>query len=391
MAREYANIFTAIWRDRDFRALASADQRMYFVLVTQPDITAAGTLPLTAARWASLAVDTTADGVRASLGNLAAARFIGMDHTTEELLVRSFVRHDKGYSNRKRRPVILRAAEELVSPALALMLAEEFLALGLPTDALSDALSDRASDSRFGKGAEPPSGGGVEPSPEGSVLSLALSTHDSLFPQVDSLSDRASDATSDRTSTSDGVVVSNLSGSIPHPSTLTPAASGRAAASDGPTTPRKPKRAAQLPASWQPTDDHTKRAAGLGLDLAHQVELFRLHAETNGRTAKNWNAAFTTWLIKAPGFDRGSTTHSAPVPPKLPDNDAAAEWLRAEWTAGRVRQVEQRTGLHYPRPDLPANVSGREASERWATDHARQWITANHELIITRLTTRNAS
>jgi hypothetical protein len=44
MARDYANIVTAIWRDRDFRALTAADQRMYLLLVTQPDISAAGTL-----------------------------------------------------------------------------------------------------------------------------------------------------------------------------------------------------------------------------------------------------------------------------------------------------------------------------------------------------------
>jgi hypothetical protein len=389
MAREYANIVTAIWRDRDFRALCAADQRMYLLVVTQPDISAAGTLPLTVGRWASLASDTTAEMVRASLERLSAGRFVYMDLVTEELLVRSFVRHDKGYSNRKRLPVIRRAAAELVSPALAWVLAEEFTALGLDTDVLSDALSHSPSLVPSERVAEGGLEGGFEEGFKLSVLRGALSTNDGTFSQVDSLSDTLWHSLPDGTSPSDGVVVSTVSGSIPHPSTHIPAASGRDAAEGG-SPKRKPKRATPLPASWAPTEEHEKRAASLGVDLARQVELFRLHVEANGRTAKQWNAAFTTWLIKAPTFDRGATT-PAPAAPKLTDRDSASEWVRDEWRAGRVVDIEQRTGLRYRRPDLPNDVSGREAAERWSTEHARQWIADNRDAIIDRLVLRSAS
>lgn len=184
-------------------------------------------------------------------------------------------------------------------------------------------------------------------------------------------------------------MVSTVSGSIPHPSTHIPAASGRDAAAGG-SPKRKPKRAHPLPASWTPTGEHEKRAASLGLDLAQQVELFRLHAEAHGRTAKQWNAAFTTWLIKAPTFDRG-TSPASPSAPKLVDRDAASEWVREEWRAARVSLIEQRTGLRYRCPDLPNHISGREAAEQWSAENARQWIADNRDAIIDRLILRSAS
>ena len=47
MARNYANVLTAIWRDPQFLGSPAAAQRALLLLVTQPDISAAGTLALT--------------------------------------------------------------------------------------------------------------------------------------------------------------------------------------------------------------------------------------------------------------------------------------------------------------------------------------------------------
>jgi hypothetical protein len=381
MARSYANIFTAIWRDKEFRSLLDADQKMYFLLISQPDITAVGALPLTVGRWAACAADTTPESVRRSLDNLAGARFIGMDFETEELLVRTFVRHDGGYGNRKRVPVIRRAAGEVVSARLTRMLFEEFVSLDLSTDGLWDALSDGLSGS--------PSLTLVPPTlpvvAQRVVLTGELSTPDGAFQQVDRLSDSLWHSPSDGVSPSEGVVECLVSGTSPHPSTLIPAVSGDAASGG---TKKQSKRATRLPASWRPNDVHTARAGELGLDLDRQVELFRLNADTNDRTAKNWNAAFTTWLIKAPQFDR---TAGRPTAPKTPDRETARSWLLAEYEAGRVRPIEQRTGLRYEVPDLPDHVSGKAAAEKFAVDHARDWIKANHETIIERLMARSAS
>lgn len=155
--RDYANITTAIWRDGRFRALPSGPQRTYLMLITQEDISGAGTLPLTTRRWASNAADTTRDDIERDLKVLEAAEFVFVDEDEEELLVRSFVKHDKGYSNPKRRPVILAAALAIRSLKLRHVLWPEMQRLGLgdslpslpetSMDSLSGRQSDRHPDS----------------------------------------------------------------------------------------------------------------------------------------------------------------------------------------------------------------------------------------------------
>jgi hypothetical protein len=58
-------------------------------------------------------------------------------------------------------------------------------------------------------------------------------------------------------------------------------------------------RATTLPSSWAPTVEHKERAVEAGLELDRETVKFRAHAEEKGRTAKNWNAAFTRWLMNA--------------------------------------------------------------------------------------------
>ncbi|MER7166992.1 hypothetical protein ABT336_13120 [Micromonospora sp. NPDC000207] len=134
MSRNYANIVTAIWGDPEWRALDERSQRLYLLLATQKNITAAGVLPITIGRWAGMAKDSTPESIRAGLRQLAADRFVAMDAEHEELLVRSFVRHDNGYNNKKRRMVIEAAAGEIESRTLRQVLAVEFVRLGLPAD-----------------------------------------------------------------------------------------------------------------------------------------------------------------------------------------------------------------------------------------------------------------
>lgn len=65
-------------------------------------------------------------------------------------------------------------------------------------------------------------------------------------------------------------------------------------------------------------------------------------------------------------------------------------WLNAEWEAGRVGGIEERTGLRYPQPDLPLDLPQTEI-ERWLLDRCRQWMAANRDLIIERLTARSSA
>lgn len=132
MARDYARIMTAIWKNREFRALHEAEQRVYVLLVTQPDIDAAGVLRVSLEWWADMAVDSTPEAIATSLAKLEQGRFIGLDRLTGEVLIRSFIRWDGGYHNPKRRPVIVRAIEDLRSDRLVDMIGGELRRAGVP-------------------------------------------------------------------------------------------------------------------------------------------------------------------------------------------------------------------------------------------------------------------
>jgi len=132
---------SAIWNDPHFRKLTGAAQRAYLMLVTQHDISSAGTLALTMNRWAGYAIDTTSDALSEALSELESHRFIVVDGDLEELLVRKFVKWDRGYTNEKRRAAIIHAAKSALSPRVRETLALELRKLGMP-DALSDGASD---------------------------------------------------------------------------------------------------------------------------------------------------------------------------------------------------------------------------------------------------------
>lgn len=94
MARDHGRILVAIWADRDFRALNRDAQRMYLLLATQARLTYCGALDYLPGRLATLASDEDEQTVEHAIKLLEADRFIVVDRTTQEVLVRSFVRHD---------------------------------------------------------------------------------------------------------------------------------------------------------------------------------------------------------------------------------------------------------------------------------------------------------
>ena len=81
-------------------------------------------------------------------------------------------------------------------------------------------------------------------------------------------------------------------------SSLSPAAPESARATTA--KPRKRhKPTTPIPDDWAPTPEHRARAAAAGVDVDHEAEMFRAHAEANDRWQASWNAAFTTWLGKS--------------------------------------------------------------------------------------------
>lgn len=94
MAREYARVRVAIWADTDFRLLSDRAQALYFRLLSSPTMTLCGVADWRPNRLAALTEDMTPAKVRNAASELIDKGYIVVDEETEEVLVRSFVRHD---------------------------------------------------------------------------------------------------------------------------------------------------------------------------------------------------------------------------------------------------------------------------------------------------------
>lgn len=94
MARSHGKILSSVWRDDDWLKLSANAQRTYVLLLSQPKMSLCGTLDLAERRWARMARDTSESDINAGLLELQNDGFIVADGVTEELTVRSFVRHD---------------------------------------------------------------------------------------------------------------------------------------------------------------------------------------------------------------------------------------------------------------------------------------------------------
>lgn len=183
MARDYARIMTNIWQNREFCQLGEPEQRGYLLLVTQPDISAAGVLALRMRRWADMSSSSSVESFADVLKRLEETRFIVVDWDAEEVLVRSFIRWDGGYTNMKRKPAIRGAADEVRSSTITRHLIIEFRRCGMepppepPPDRPSDAPSDTTSGGRWHGSSE---------------TSGDLDRSSDPFVQVDAAPDRAS-------------------------------------------------------------------------------------------------------------------------------------------------------------------------------------------------------
>ena len=94
MARAHAHILTAIWSDPDWTALNQSAQHTYLLLLSQQKLNMVGLLDYLPSRWARLAADTSLASVEAAIDELEASRFVVVDRNTDELVIRSLVRHD---------------------------------------------------------------------------------------------------------------------------------------------------------------------------------------------------------------------------------------------------------------------------------------------------------
>lgn len=92
--RTYARLRVDLWRDDEWRTLSPLSQWLYIVILTSRRLDLAGCLLLHRATLRHLAAGLEDRDIDEALKELDHARFICVDADTDELVVRTFVRHD---------------------------------------------------------------------------------------------------------------------------------------------------------------------------------------------------------------------------------------------------------------------------------------------------------
>lgn len=115
MPRDHSRFKTAAWRDTDWRDLTFEAQWVYKAVLSQEALSYAGIIDFRPGRIAALASNMTAKKVETAVNRLEADKFVVVDRLTEELLVRSYVRHDGVMDRANMGKAVARALAKVVS------------------------------------------------------------------------------------------------------------------------------------------------------------------------------------------------------------------------------------------------------------------------------------
>lgn len=118
MANDYARVTRSIWTNDDFQALPQAAQWLYFRLLTSPTITYAGVTDWRPVRIAATSEGLDANAVEAASVELEQHLFTLVDRTTEEALIRTYIRHDGMMRQPNMMAVLARAYASITSKPL---------------------------------------------------------------------------------------------------------------------------------------------------------------------------------------------------------------------------------------------------------------------------------
>ncbi len=94
MARDRASIRVDMWGDGDYRRLSVYAQWLYMALLSHPTLSYAGVADWRPGRIAAFSEGAESSDVVDAANELMRGRFILTDDDTEEVLIRSFIKHD---------------------------------------------------------------------------------------------------------------------------------------------------------------------------------------------------------------------------------------------------------------------------------------------------------
>ncbi len=115
MAREHARIYCSIWGDGDWRDLPHEAQWLYMLAFSQLDVSYAGVVAYRPNAWARLSANTRPAGIRKAAKVLEDRGFVVIDEDTAEMLVRTFIKHDRILRQPNVAISMARAARQIVS------------------------------------------------------------------------------------------------------------------------------------------------------------------------------------------------------------------------------------------------------------------------------------
>jgi len=324
MPRDRANIRTNIWADTNWRALSKGAQHLYLLLLSHPDLNYAGVCDWRPGRLARMTDGETVESVTRDANELERAAFIIRDDETEEICVRSFVKHDGLMKQPLLGVSMANAYGGVASPQIRKVIAWEVQKLN---------------------GREPDLAAWQKPAVQTVLAEPAfdLTTLRSRYQDADAPDELSLGLTPELTP---GLTLS------PDRSQAVPTTTATSTATEKPLSPAKAVDGGVLiPADWSPNQRHRDKARSLRIDVDHEAERFRNHATRTMRRLKNWNAGFTNWLRKKAEFAQ----QQAATPTAAPRASTATTLTAAEQNAITFRQTWGETDEH-PRNALAAGA-----------------------------------
>lgn len=129
MARDHARIKLSIWDDPDFLRLSCLEQHAYFVLASHKGLSRCGVTTFIPSHFEDHARDMTPAKLKATIKGLRSARFVVIDDKTQELLVRTYVRHDGVFDRENMGKAVGTAFETVISGRIKESIGEELARL----------------------------------------------------------------------------------------------------------------------------------------------------------------------------------------------------------------------------------------------------------------------
>lgn len=270
MSRDQANIRTDIWADSDWRELSESAQRLYLLLLTHPTLSYAGVADWRPNRLAALSSESTAGSIRRDAEELQRKRFVYADDEFEEVLIRSFVKHDGLMARPNLVAAMSKAYGAIHSKRIREIFAYEI-----------QKLHQRDTEGKM------------------KWENAATVLHE---PAKELGHDLANDPTNDPTNDLAIVVTPDLGNDLPLTTTTSTSTT---------TSPEGECREEDVLSSWKPSAKHYEYGREINVFVKDEAEKFVKHAAENDRGLKNVNLAFTNWLKKLAPKNHPSTLTQA--------------------------------------------------------------------------------